>query len=169
MPPCSYSVCRRSSVLRALSSAARASRTAFASCALVSGTLPPDVVRRLASASCSAAAASERCAARSRDSSTAMTSPARTGRFFASPICAIWPAIFGMIVASRRAASVATVVMSLVIVPRSAFATCTLTTTVASSSPPLWQLRQISATTRSAAPTAAAAMTRDRFILQPPL
>ena len=75
MPPFAYSSLRRSEVRRAVSSAARAG--AMASLAVVT-----------------AAAASARCAATSRASMRASTSPACTTRFFSSAIWAICPPIF---------------------------------------------------------------------------
>src|ERR1044072_1955377 len=121
---------------RAFPGAARASRSAFSSCAVFCGMVPVSTPRAAARASFKAATASLRCACKSLDSSTASTSPARTTRFFQSGIRLICPLIFGETCAVSCGKIVPSAETSAAISSRSAFATFTLTTGLAASSSP---------------------------------
>src|SRR2546423_1294422 len=110
--------------------------------------VPVSTLRAAARDSFKAATASLRWACRSLDSSTAITSPARTARFFQSGICFICALIFGETSAVSRGKTVPSALTCDAIGCRSAFATRTLTTTEVSSASSLSaRERQMSATT----------------------
>lgn len=117
-----------------------------------------------ASASRRAAAASARCAFRSRASSTARISPRWTTRFLIKSIFVICALTFGEIVASCRPVIVPTMSSGCAIGPTSAFANRTLTTGASASSSPaaLWRCQHQPATMRIKRPTPAPICTRRR-------